>query len=225
MFLDGEVVAYFYGILSSSWFIGGIVFLLAVFMFWFFRSSEGKDSRKRSFFELAFDRQRREGAKAYDDDVDKPPAFESKLKSKEDELKSREDELKKRKRVELADRERILRKRELEEKVRRERKLKEREISLMRQAHKGRVSRHEWVRPTGFDFNYSRGYWGGGAYGGLGGGGNVLAGEKQRIQGLIDSVIDRFHRGEIDEASFSKTVLDYQRQLIDVEVRMRGSSY
>lgn len=226
--LDDELVGMIYRVLASAWFIAGVVFLFALFMFWFFRRFEGKGGSKKSFFELAFARQRKEGSSALEDEVLKPPAFEKKLKSKEDELKAKEDELKRRKRRELSDRARLLRKRELEEKVKRERRLKEREISLMRSAHKSRVSRHDWVRPSGFDFNYSRGYWGGGLYGGYGGlgggGGNALVEEKERIQDLIDSAVNRFHQGEIEESSFSKMVLDYQRQLIDVEVKMRGSA-
>ena len=222
--LDDELVGMIYRVLASAWFIAGVVFLFALFMFWFFRRFEGKDGVKKSFFELTFARQRNEGSSAIEDEFEKPPAFEKKLKSKEDELKAKEDELKRRKRRELSDRARLLRKRELEEKVKRERRLKEREISLMRSAHKSRVSRHDWVRPSGFDFNYSRGYWGGGSYGGYGGFGDALSVEKERIQDLIDSAVDRFHRGEIEESSFSKMVLDYQRQLIDVEVKMRGSA-
>lgn len=192
---------------------------LAVLRFFGRREESGK-----GFFSRMFERQRVVNGRVKGDDAEKPPAVEKQLEGKEDVLKKREDELKSRKRVELSDRERVLRKRELEERVQKERRLREREVSLLRQAHTGRVSRHEWVRPSGVGFDFARGYVKS-PHHVFAGSDDYLVKEKDRLRGLIDSAVGRFHRGELDDAVFSKMVLDYQRQLIEVEIQMRGSAY
>jgi len=222
--VDSELLSTVYSVASNPFFIAGVAVVAAAVVFWFVRVFERRERFGQRFFDVAFERQRKEKALAtVEEPVIKKPSVEEKLHSKEDDLRRREDELKARKREELSERERLLRKRDLEEKVKRERKLKEREISLMRQAHGERVSQHEWVRPSGVPFDYYRGYGRPSYYAPPVGGDDFLVGEKQRIRGLIDAAAGRFHRGELDEAAFSKMVLDYQRQLIDVEVQLRES--
>jgi len=222
--VDEQLLSAVYSVVRSPFFIGGVAIVAAAGVLWFLSVYERREKFTQRFFDLAFDRQRKEKALATLEEPEiKKPSLEENLHSKEDELKKKEEGLKTRKREELSERERLLRKRDLEEKVKRERKLREREISLMRQAHGERVSYHEWVRPSGMGFDYYRGYGRPVMYAPPAGGDDFLVGEKQRIRSLIDAAVGRFHRGEVDEAAFSKMVLDYQRQLIDVEVQLRES--
>jgi hypothetical protein len=224
--IDDSILELIYSITSNPVFIAVVAVAVGAAMLWFLGFYERRERFSKRFFDFAFEKQRGEKSIGPEEEIGiKKPSVEEKLKGKEDELKRKEDELKLRKREELAEREKLLRKKELEEKVKRERKLREREIALMRQAHVERVSMHEWVRPSGVGFDYMRGYGGIDVYGRYERGDDFLVRERQRVRSLIDSAVSRFHSGEIDEAAFSKMVLDYQRQLIDIEVQLREAVY
>jgi len=220
--LDTGFLSVIYPILRNPFFIVGFVLIVCVVIWIAFKQVEKREKSSRKFFDLMFDRQRREKPHAQSSKDLEKDALEGKLKSKADSLKGVEGELKDRKRIELAGREKMLRRKELEEKVKRQRKLKQREISLLRQAHTDRISTHDWIKPGGVGFDSYKGYdnmnWGLGndSYG---------LDERNRIKGLIDSALNSYHKGELDEGGLSKTVLDYQRQLLEIEIRSKRSSY
>lgn len=159
--------------------------------------------------------------------VDADSEEKRELSKKEEELKSREDELKRKKHDELAQREAELLERELKEKSMRAAAASERSMALSSAFPGERVFTHDWIRPSGFPWAGGEGFFQESAAGfrARDGGVNALERERGRIRDMIEAASESYREGGLSESEFSRSVLDFQRQLIDVEIQLKGAGF
>ncbi len=191
--IEYDTATRIYSLVSNPDVIIAVTLIVGIIVLVILKYIEKRDRRRQMIIDNEIIMARRHEPETPREEI--LPTSPNRLQEKEEELRRVEEKLKARKRKDLEERELELRKKEDEY---------SKNPETREETARGTATTHYDIERTTSRLKQ-------------------LQDERRRIKKMIELVEERYDRGELNKDSFTKMITEYQRQLVDLDIKIRDA--